>query len=137
MVLRSRVYVPPSFWSADEDPEREAKCRKFPLPSNHEVTPETDPFFMDEEEATDICNGTWDNKVCPFRQFCLYRALVNNEQWGASGGMTAEQRRWIRRNRELIPRESWDINDAWRHLVPSPERLLEMALEETDDDEKA
>jgi hypothetical protein len=131
MVLKARTLAPD--WSAGENEDREAKCRKFPLPKNHDVNAHTDPFFMDEEEATHVCNGTYDDYVCPFRQVCLYRALVNNEQAGAFGGMTTEQRRWIRRNRDLISRSDWDISDMWRETVPTPAQLEELNREEQDD----
>lgn len=130
MVLKARVLAPD--WSADGNPDAEAKCRKHPLPTNHEVNADTDPFFYDEEEAIHICNGTYDQKVCPFRRSCLHRALVNNEQAGAFGGFTTEQRRWIRRNRDLIPRDSWGDSDRWRWIVPSPE-----FFEETDEEADA
>ena len=129
MVLKSRVRAPD--WSAGHNPQREAKCRKFPLPHNHNVTPETDPWFLDQEEATHVCNGTYDNKVCPFRAKCLEIALINNEQDGTFGGMTLMQRRWIRRNRELIPRDTWDESEYWRHLVPPPHYFDQT---ETEDD---
>lgn len=119
MVLKARTLAPD--WSANGHREREAKCRKFPLPKNHEANAETDPWFYDEEEAITICNGTWDNEVCPFRAGCLERALINNEQSGAFGGFTTEQRRWIRRNRDLIPRSEWGDSERWRWIVPSPE----------------
>lgn len=127
MVLKARTRAPD--WSAGGDKDREAKCMKFPLPSNHVVNPDTDPFFLDEEEAITICNGTWDDRICPFRSRCLERGLINNEQAGAFGGFTTEQRRWIRRNRDMIPRDSWNNSEAWRWIVPSPE-FFEMEDEE-------
>lgn len=128
MVLKSRVLAPD--WTAGGNPEKEAKCRKVPLPSNHDVNADTDPFFYDEPEARHVCNGTYDGYVCPFRQVCLYRALVNNEQAGTFGGMTTEQRRWIRRNRDLIERENWVQSDGWRWIVPEPEYFEETGEED-------
>lgn len=119
MVLKSRLRAPD--WSAGHNPAKEAKCRKFPLPQHHNVTPDTDPWFLDQEEASHVCNGTYDGKVCPFREKCLEMALVNNEQDGCFGGMTLLQRRWIRRNRELIPRDTWSESEVWRWLVPPPQ----------------
>lgn len=123
MVLKSRTLAPD--WSAGNNPEKAAKCFLMPLPSNHEVNAETDPFFYDENEARHVCNGTYDNYVCPFREVCLYRALVNNEQAGTFGGMTVEQRRWIRRNKDLIDKDTWDQSDGWRWIVPEPEYFEE------------
>jgi hypothetical protein len=125
MVLKSRL--PPVDWKAGGNKEREAKCLKHPLPTNHEVNADTDPFFYDEEEAAHICNGTYDNKVCPFREKCLHRALVNNEQSGTFGGFTVEQRRWIRRPINGISRFDWEPEKQaeWRDLVPPPEFFTE------------
>ena len=123
MVLKSRLEAPD--WSAGHNPAKEAKCRKFPLPTKHEVTKDNDPWFEDEEEATHICNGTWDNYVCPFRERCLHIALVNNEQAGMFGGFTVQQRRWIRRNRDLIDRTEWPNSESWRDQVPPPEYFEE------------
>jgi hypothetical protein len=128
MVLKSRVPSPD--WGAGEDPDKEAKCRKFPLPKNHQI--EDDPWFHDMEEATPVCNGDYDGIVCPFREFCLYRALVNNEQFGVFGGLLPVQRRWIRRE---IPRDEWDESEKWRDRVPSLEYFEE--LERADDEEDA
>ena len=100
MVLRSRVSAPD--WSAGDDPDREAKCRKHPLPTDHRE--QDDPWFSQERDAVHICNGTYDDKVCPMRDSCLHRALVNNEQYGVFGGLMVVQRRWIRRH---IPRDNW------------------------------
>lgn len=121
MVLKSRVEAPD--WTAGGNPDREAKCRKHPLPTNHNVNAETDPFFYDEAEARHICNGEYDDYVCPFREECLERALINNEQSGTFGGFTVLQRRWIRRNKDLLPRDLWAYSDSWRWIVPSPEHL--------------
>lgn len=138
MVLKSRLRAPD--WSADGNPDREAKCRKHPLPTNHVVNADTDPFFLDQEEAAHVCNGTFDQKVCPFRARCLYGALVNNEQDGTWGGFTTEQRRWIRRQRYVkapevvIYPDDWEPTnqDSWREGVPTHAEIEEMnsALEE-------
>jgi len=116
MVLRARLRA--ADWGAGGNPDKEAKCRKHPLPKDHDVNPDTDPFFYDEEEASHICNGTYDDKVCPFRARCLEWGLINNDQHGTFGGLVTIQRRWVRRNREDIPRDTWDDSDAWRDQVP-------------------
>lgn len=140
MVLKSRLRAPD--WGANGDPDREAKCRKHPLPTNHDVNALTDPWFYDEPEATHICNGTYDGYVCPFRQVCLHIALVNNEQSGTFGGMTTEQRRWVRRISKYpgppraanyFDRDHWDSSDTWRHLVPPPDWFDN---EDADDDQE-
>lgn len=128
MVLKSRVEAPD--WSASENPAKEAKCRKHPLPTHHDI--ENDPWFHDMEEAAHVCNGTYDGVVCPFRQVCLYMALVNNEQSGVFGGFLPVQRRWIRRQKdaevesERIFRDEWDESDLWRSVVPSLEYFEEL-----------
>lgn len=140
MVLKSRLLAPD--WSADGDPEKEAKCRKFPLPTKNNPSPDTDPFFEDDEEAQHICNGTYDKSICPFRNRCLEIALVNNEQAGMFGGMTVLQRRWIRRQSKRddprpdpwIDRSDWWQPDTWRHLVPTHADLI-AEMEENDREE--
>jgi hypothetical protein len=133
MVLKARTKAPD--WSADGDRKKWAKCMNHPLPTNHNVTPDTDPFFYDEEESAHICNGTYDDRVCPFREACLHRALVNNEQAGTFGGFTTEQRKWIRRERTLIPRPSWEESEEWRDLVPPSEYFAALKEAEKDGDE--
>ena len=113
-------------WGAGEHPDREAKCRKHPLPTNHNVNADTDPWFYDPEEAAKICNGTNDGRICPFLQECLHISLVNNDQVGCYGGLVPVQRRWVRRN---VPRDEWDDFDI--RIVPPPEYFLE----EHDEDE--
>lgn len=133
MVLKSRVKAPD--WSAGENPDKEAKCRKHPLPTKHDI--ENDPWFHgDEEEARAICNGVYDGKVCPFREQCLYGALVNNEQSGVFGGFATVQRKWIRKQREAenesdrIYRDDWEFSEEWRARVPE----LDYFEEEEEDD---
>jgi hypothetical protein len=96
MVLRSRRRSPD--WSADGRKELEAKCRRWL------VCRGSDPWFDEEEEAAEICQGSSDGVECPMRGECLGMALVNNEQYGVFGGSHLVQRRWIRRN---FPMYSW------------------------------
>lgn len=140
MVLKSRVRAPD--WSADGNPDREAKCRKHPLPKDNVCNADTDPWFFAEEESALVCNGTLDGRVCPFREVCLYGALENNETAGTFGGMTTRQRRWIRKQSKdrtvLDPdfrRDRWPESDDWRHKVPTHTELREMEGE--DDDEES
>lgn len=130
MVLKSRLPAPD--WSADGDEERDAKCRHFPVPTQHDVTPDTDPFFYDMEEAAHICNGTYDNRVCLFRNRCLHIALVNNEGAGVFGGLLTIQRRWVRKN---INRVEWPEPNEWRHEVPPLEFFEEDDEEDAEEEE--
>lgn len=113
MVLRSRVEAPD--WTANGDPEAEAKCRRFPLPSREHGRTE-DPFFDDEDpEATHVCNGTYDGVVCPFRATCLYHGLINNAQHGIWGGTMPVQRQWVRRK---ISKIAWDNPMLFDRIPP-------------------
>lgn len=125
MVLKSRL-TPPD-WSADGDPEKEALCRKFALPTKNDPDADTDPFFYDMEEAVHVCNGTYSGVVCPFRRSCLVNSLVNNEGNGAWGGLLPVQRKWVRRQRhhedpeQRITMAQWEYPEEWLHRVPPPE----------------
>lgn len=81
------------------------KCLEFP------VSPERDPWFEEEDEAIQICNGWSDGVVCPARHECLIFSLINNEAYGVWGGMYSDDRATLRR---FTPREDWE----WRQ--PSP-----------------
>lgn len=128
VVLKSRVKAPD--WSANDDPERDAKCRHFPLPRNHDVRPETDPWFYDMEESASVCIGEFDNRPCPFLGRCLFGSLLNNEGSGTFGGFLPIQRKWIRRN---VPKSIWHRSNLWRHLVPPLEFFEEDEDAEADD----
>lgn len=172
MVMISRMSLPD--WSADDDTEKEAKCRKHPIPSRSTIRAEwyanteeeitdkelqnavelADPFFYDEAEAAHICRGTYDGKVCPFRNNCLEIALVNNESVGTFGGLTTLQRKWVRKNipryeyklddngkpvldkdkKKIVVKNNWRWSKEWIHLVPSHESLDPNT--ESDDDEE-
>lgn len=58
-----------------------------------------------EEEALAMCNGLDGNPVCPIRHECLLFSLKNNEKDGIWGGMTVEDRTYMRR---FIPKEQWE-----------------------------
>jgi hypothetical protein len=98
------------------------------------VSREYDPFFDDEPEAVDFCNGQDDDDICPIRESCARFALTNNEKAGVWGGYTELQRRWIRKEYPLRgkePRPEWnDIRDR----VPSDEEImLEWGIVSKDD----
>lgn len=137
MVLKSRLPMPD--WSASNHPEREALCRKFPLPDDHDVS--KDPWFHEMDEAVAICNGTYSGVICPFRERCLHLSLVNNEGYGVFGGFLPIQRKWIRRNRfgvdPLIPPSTWDVSEEWRSIVPPPEFFEEDDEEDAAEEEDA
>jgi len=98
MVMRLRIGAPD--WE-----DVGAKCVGFPAQRG------SDPWFDDEEEALQICNGWSDGVVCPARDACLLFSIVNNEAYGVWGGMYADDRATLRR---FTPKEDWE----WR--PPSP-----------------
>lgn len=117
MVLFSRVRAPK--WEAEEDPEREAKCRKLSRPRYR-----ADPFFDNEDEAMRVCNGgdgeadyVNAGKPCPMRDECLVFALINHEGAGVWGGMLLHDRMFMKRQ---MPKEWW----YWHPPTPKPEKDL-------------
>lgn len=121
MVLKLR-YGAPDGW------ER-AKCK------NIEVNQGYDPFFDEEEEAMDFCNGEFDNSPCPIRNECLLYALTNNERYGVWGGMSEIGRKAIRKRYPLQgkqPRGEWE----WQSQADALEGInLKDLLEEDDEEE--
>jgi hypothetical protein len=115
MVLFSRRKAPD--WSAGRDPEREAKCRKHPVPRKG-----ADPWFDDEAQAMAVCNGTFDGAVCPLRAACLAYAIVNREQHGVWGGMRTDDRRalWTKNPTD---KGTWQWHPAEDRAVEPPGRL--------------
>jgi hypothetical protein len=126
MVLKSRRLAPD--WSADGDRFAEAKCRKF------QVTRGRDPWFDEEEDAAEICVGTYDGQECPMRAACLGRALINNEQYGIFGGFNLMQRRWIRKT---FPMHMWSYPNPMAfglmEQVPPPAYFCDEPGEEEDE----
>jgi hypothetical protein len=80
-----------------------------------------DPWFdhQYEQDAKDICNGTWDDKVCPIRNECLTYAAVNNEAFGVWGGKSEEERimmrRAVRKKYRLRPDQAPISEWTWQH----------------------
>ncbi|WP_369042200.1 WhiB family transcriptional regulator [Streptomyces sp. Midd1] len=92
----------------------EAKCRDNSLAP----TRRRDVFFSDESLALDVCNGTYDGVICPRRAECLHVAMVNRENYGIWGGMTAADRLALRMRYPAMP---W----RWTWHPPSNEVTLE------------
>ncbi|MDJ0463169.1 WhiB family transcriptional regulator [Streptomyces sp. H27-C3] len=105
MALYSRKAAPD--WSAGDDLDGEAKCRKFPTPH----TAGSDAWFDDMEHAADVCNGTTDGIVCPMRASCLVQALTNCERFGCWGGLNQQQLGWMRKKFRQTP-EKWSLEHA-------------------------
>lgn len=128
MVIQSRV-SPPDWTDEDGGGEDGARCRRFPMARDPDGVVRNDSWFQDAENALPICNGDWIGSPCPMRRLCLHVALVNNEQHGTWGGMTAPQRKWIRRN---VPRTRW-TDEAWlRENVPGPDYFRDLGDEDPD-----
>lgn len=86
--------------------EEGAHCVKF------SVTRDRDPWYEEEAEAYQICNGLSGGTVCPARHDCLIFSLINNEAHGVWGGMYADDRARLRR---FTPREDWEWHPASPH----------------------
>lgn len=71
--------------------------------------------FDEPELQKGICRGTWDNRPCRMRNKCLVFALINNEQYGVWGGLTEDERKWVRKE---IPKSEWTEPDEWLDQVP-------------------
>lgn len=117
MVIQSRVN-PPDWTDEAGGGEEGARCRNFKVSRDEDGVVRNDAWFQDGENALLVCNGAYADSPCPLRRTCLTMALVNNDQHGVWGGMTAPQRRWIRRN---IPRERWRDEAHLREVAPPPE----------------
>ena len=106
----------PVDWSQQDNPFREALCRKFGIPLRT-----YDPWFDDQAEALQICNGESGGPVCPMRQRCLKRALLNNEAHGVWGGMLLHDRKALKKAHPDDP-EAW----LWHPpTVPAPKATKE------------
>lgn len=115
MVIHLRQVFEPAFW-------RGAKCLGM-----HIVPPTEDdegnildvghdPFFVEQDEALHICNGTEDGIVCPVREECLLYALTNNCREGVWGGTSelgrrAMRKRWPLKGKEPRPEWHWMTED--------------------------
>ena len=100
--MKLRINAPD--WTANFNEDNQAKCIKFP------PTREYDPWYNDQEESIQICNGDNDGVVCPLRHQCLIFALTNNEAHGVWGGMFEDDRHQMRR---------FTKKKEWKWLPPS------------------
>lgn len=127
MTLRVPSFDPGS----TENRATSAKCLDFP------GSRDWDPWFDEEDEAAQICNGTNDGVVCPKRQECLIFAAVNNEHYGIWGGLYSEQRQWLRRKnkaaRKQARKDGTEHADVWNFDEAPP---LEQVRQE-DEERKA
>lgn len=59
----------------------------------------TDLFFPERGDTFTIRQAKAVCARCPVRAACLEHALTNGEKWGIWGGLTAKERRLLRRER--------------------------------------
>ena len=134
MVIQSRV-TPPDWTDEAGGGEQGARCRNFRVSRDAvDGIVRNDAWFQDAENALPICNGDYIGTPCPLRKSCLVFSLVNNDQHGVFGGMTAPQRRWVRRN---IPKDRWRDEGYLREVVPEPDYFQNYGDEDPDADEAA
>lgn len=105
-----RPYVKAPDWSESHH-RGPAKCRGYVFDEKDD-----DLFFDDAQLAMGICNGAYDGVICPRRTECLKVAMLNHENFGVWGGMTAPERLRLRLRYPGMP-ERW----TWRPepLMPS------------------
>lgn len=82
--------------SSDEQPEVYALFRPLPW-ADRAVCAQTDPELFYPEKGGDAHTGRALCQSCPVAAECLDYALDNNEQFGIWGGLTAHDRRELRR----------------------------------------
>lgn len=99
-------------WTGETNPRLRARCLDFPLPNKF-----YDPWFENAVDAMSICNGDPVGPVCPVRDRCLKRALVNNERFGIWGGMLHDDRKRLKDDFPDDP-EMW----TWRPPAVQPPR---------------
>jgi hypothetical protein len=104
----------------------EAKCLDIDITKD-------DPFFsddeVDQEEAANFCNGTVDGKQCAVRNSCLLHALSMNCEYGVFGGLTALERKILKKK---LPSKRRKANPEWRWM--DKEELLQGVSQRTIED---
>lgn len=88
MAMRPSVNAPD--WS-ESHRRGAAKCRGAVFDLDGQ-----DIFFDDADFAMKVCNGDWDNTICPRRTECLRVAMLNAEAYGVWGGMSPADRLRLR-----------------------------------------
>jgi len=111
-----------------------AKCLKFrPFrPENCGPDDIEDPWFDPDqyEDAKAICNGTYDQKICPARDTCLKFASINNEASGVWGGMDEFERQALRRRMKHKYRTRPDRAPSWEYTWQHREKTAPNTGEE-------
>ena len=133
MVIQSRVN-PPDWTDEEGGGDEGARCRKFPISRDDDGLVRNDGWFQQAEDALPVCNGDYVGTPCPLRRSCLLISLINNDQHGVFGGMTAPQRKWIRRN---VPKDRWRDDGYLRQIVPPPDYFTNLGDEDPDAENEA
>lgn len=114
MVIQTRLPQPD--WEKGK-----AACVSFPPQPRNPITgkidKDGDPAFYDAREFLPVCNGDYTGTPCPMRDYCGLWALINNDQHGVFGGMTAPQRKWVRQN---VSKDFWNDSEYLLRTVPGP-----------------
>lgn len=132
MVLQTRLSPPD--WTDDPGGGLDgARCRVFIISRDPDGIVRNDAWFQEAEEALPVCNGDYIGTPCPMRRDCLLQSLMNNDQSGVWGGMTTNQRRWIRRN---VSRDLWRDDKHLREVVPTAEYFEDLGDEDPDWEEE-
>lgn len=98
-----------------DDSNKTAKCTMFPATAGYDpwFAESDDPDAIDEtEDAKAICKGTYDGRPCPLLQSCLEFAMDNNERYGIWGGLSADERAKLRKERKKwqLSKKAGDLN---------------------------
>jgi hypothetical protein len=104
---------------------------------------ETDEIPRDEDEVMDearaMCNGAYDDVVCPLRHECLIFALTNNLKEGVFGGTTPLDRKAIRKQWPLksgkVPRPEWKWHPQGVPVSWFGEAVIQAELDAEDEEE--
>lgn len=131
MVIENRLVAPD--WTDEEGGGTDgARCRKFEITRDDDGLVRNDTWFQDAENALPVCNGDWIGTPCPMRRSCLLAGLVNNDMSGVFGGLTAPQRRWVRRN---VAKELWRDDKHVHTVVPAPDYFQNLGDEDPEEED--